>query len=69
MEGLGTYTSALSAKQFLAMRRGTFSVKFTGIDGAKGSITCTGKVFDAGVRITGTYINSADRTGTFSFKS
>ena len=68
VEGLGTYASSLSAKQFLKIREGTFSVAFKYVSGLKGSVTLTGKVTDSGLRISGSYVNSASRTGTFSLK-
>jgi hypothetical protein len=69
VEGLGEYTSSLTTKQFKLIREeGLFTVDYKGIHGAAGSVSLTGAVKDSGLRITGTYANSAGQTGTFSLK-
>jgi hypothetical protein len=68
VEGFGTYSSGLTSKQFILIRKGTFDVDFSGIDGSKGSVKFTGVVTDDGLRISGTYLNSAGRSGTFVLK-
>ena len=67
-EGLGTYASPITAKQFKLVREGTFAVEFVAIGGAKGSVAFAGGVKDRGLKITGDYTNSAKKSGTFILK-
>jgi hypothetical protein len=66
--GLGTYAAKLSAKQFKLIREGTFAVEFIAIDGSKGSAAFVGGVTDKGLRISGSYTNSAGKSGSFTLK-
>jgi hypothetical protein len=68
VEGLGTYAQSLTAAEFVKIRKETFDLDFKYVSGVKGSVAFTGKVKDGGLKITGTYVNSAGRAGTFTVK-
>ncbi len=60
-----TLTASLTSAHFKAIREGTFDVKF--IVG-KDYVTVTGKVKDAGLKISGDYTLSTGASGTFLVK-
>jgi len=68
VEGLGTYAAKITSKQLLKIREGTFDIDFKYVSGTKGSATFTGTVKDSGLKITGDYLNSAGKSGTFILK-
>ena len=68
VEGVGTYAASISSKEFLKIREETFDLDFKYVSGLKGTASFTGKVKDSGLKITGTYTNSASRNGTFVLK-
>ena len=68
VEGLGTYVAGITSKQLLKIREGTFDIAFKYVSGTKGTATFTGKVKDSGLKITGGYVNSAGKSGTFILK-
>jgi hypothetical protein len=68
VEGVGQYAASLTSAQFLKIREETFDVNFKYVSGLKGTASFTGKVKDSGLKITGTYVNSAGRVGTFVIK-
>ena len=68
VEGLGTYAAKITSKQLLKIREGTFDIAFKYVSGTKGDATFTGTVKDSGLKITGDYVNSAGKSGTFILK-
>jgi len=68
VEGVGEYAASITSTQFLKIREETFDVNFKYVSGLKGTASFTGKVKDSGLKIMGSFTNSAGKSGTFIVK-